>query len=460
MSFSDTVSLLCLLRKPASYIPTGAKLIADGSELLLEILDPGIIGGLLLPVLGALPDSAIVLVSGAVGSSAEAQDQLNVGVGTLAGSTIMLLTIPWAVGLWLARTDVRHGESVDGVLTKGWHLTETGATVDNDTPTNAKIMLGTSVSYLIVQLVAFKYVVDPDKGRSVEKWCAFVGMLVCLLCLIAYCAYQVLSPEWQRKQIREARRQYTAQLFVKNMLSLANQNALKDPASESTRLLGDAAETPAEQQVDVRSVGLKWKAKAAQVKKQKEEEGDSAVTAKKSVQDEDEDDKDEGQKPHDWKPIALQAALLMTIGTALVSVFSDPMVEVISDFGVSLNIKAFYVSFVITPVCSNASELISSLVFALKKKKVNTTLVYGQLYGAATMNNTMVLGIFFALIFFRGLVWNFSAETITILTVTGLVGIIGTFTCTYRTWYGIPVILLYPGALLLVYLLEKYTPLQ
>ena len=176
--------------------------------------------------------------------------------------------------------------------------------------------------------------------------------------------------------------------------------------------------------------------------------------------DDDDDDKDGGDKPHDWKTIAFQAALLMSIGTALVSVFSDPMVDVISDFGNSLNIKPFYVSFIITPICSNASELISSLVFALKKKKSNTTLVYGQLYGAATMNNTLVLGIFFALIFFRGLVWEFSAETISILFVTACVGAVGSLTCTYRSWYGVPILLLYPGALVLVHLLETYTIMQ
>lgn len=249
--------------------------------------------------------------------------------------------------------------SLDNVLTKGWHPVDTGASVDSDTPTNAKIMLGTSISYLIVQLAAFKYVVHPDQGRHVEKWCAFVGMLVCVMCLIAYCAYQVLSPEWQRKQIREARRQYTAQIFVKNMLSLANQSIAKEGASETSRLLADQAAV-AEQTVDVRSVGLKWKSKAAEIKKQKDAETAETgvrvailppcscfflavlffplplfivlgqVPTKKSVQDDDEEDKDEGQKPHDWKPIALQAALLMVIGTALVSVFSDPMVRPLS----------------------------------------------------------------------------------------------------------------------------------
>ena len=38
----------------------------------------------------------------------------------------------------------------------------------------------------------------------------------------------------------------------------------------------------------------------------------------------------------------------------------------------------FYLSFVITPFCSNASELMSSLIFASKKKKVNTSLTYSQ----------------------------------------------------------------------------------
>jgi len=37
----------------------GANLISDGSELLLEVLDPGLIGGLVLPILGALPDSGM-----------------------------------------------------------------------------------------------------------------------------------------------------------------------------------------------------------------------------------------------------------------------------------------------------------------------------------------------------------------------------------------------------------------
>lgn len=39
----------------------GATYLSDGSELLLDILGPGIIGGLFLPVLGALPDALLIL---------------------------------------------------------------------------------------------------------------------------------------------------------------------------------------------------------------------------------------------------------------------------------------------------------------------------------------------------------------------------------------------------------------
>jgi hypothetical protein len=39
----------------------GAKLLSEGSEILLKILGPGIIGGLFLPVLSSLPDATIIL---------------------------------------------------------------------------------------------------------------------------------------------------------------------------------------------------------------------------------------------------------------------------------------------------------------------------------------------------------------------------------------------------------------
>jgi len=102
-------------------------------------------------------------------------------------------------------------------------------------------------------------------------------------------------------------------------------------------------------------------------------------------------DSEDGEEEHSGGSTVSILAWSLTFmigGTLAVSVFSDPMVTVITDFGDNIGIGAFYISFVITPFCSNASELISSLMFASKKRKKNSSLTFSALYGAATMNNT------------------------------------------------------------------------
>ena len=57
-------------------------------------------------VLGAVPDAAIILASG-LGEGA--QEKLSVGMGTLAGSTVMLLTVAWSASLFVGRLDFHFG---------------------------------------------------------------------------------------------------------------------------------------------------------------------------------------------------------------------------------------------------------------------------------------------------------------------------------------------------------------
>ena len=75
----------------------GCNLISDGAELLMLTPYSKLVGAVILPVLGAVPDGALVLFSG-MGPSA--QSTIDVGVGALAGSTVMLLTVPWALAIY------------------------------------------------------------------------------------------------------------------------------------------------------------------------------------------------------------------------------------------------------------------------------------------------------------------------------------------------------------------------
>ncbi|GKV16434.1 hypothetical protein SLEP1_g27076 [Rubroshorea leprosula] len=98
--------------------------LSNGSELLLEILGPGIIGGLFLPILRSLPDALTILVSGLSGTTEMAQSRVSVGMGLLAGSTVLLLTVIWGSCVVVGRCDLRDSVAVDGTNTKGFSLTD------------------------------------------------------------------------------------------------------------------------------------------------------------------------------------------------------------------------------------------------------------------------------------------------------------------------------------------------
>merc|ERR1711953_1533265 len=100
----------------------------------------------------------------------------------------------------------------------------------------------------------------------------------------------------------------------------------------------------------------------------------------------------------------------------------DPMVDVLGAWGKRLGIPSFYISFVLAPFASNASELIAASNYAAKKTQKAMTTSLSTLVGAACMNNTFCLAIFFALIWAQGLAWQFKAETISIVTIQWMIG--------------------------------------
>merc|ERR1719205_277649 len=106
----------------------------------------------------------------------------------------------------------------------------------------------------------------------------------------------------------------------------------------------------------------------------------------------------------------------------MVLIFSDPMVDVLSEWGVRTGIPAFYISFVLAPLASNASELLSAYTYAVKKSSKSITTALSSLVGAACMNNTFCLAIFLALVYFKDLAWQFTAETVSIIVIQWVIG--------------------------------------
>lgn len=159
--------------------------------------------------------------------------------------------------------------------------------------------------------------------------------------------------------------------------------------------------------------------------------------------------------PPDQQQAAIKkkAFAMLLAGSLLVLYFSDPMVDVLAAIATKANVSPFYVSFVLAPLASNASELIASQYYASKKTRKTIAVSLSALEGAACMNNTFCLSIFMGLIFFRGLAWQYTAETISILICQFVVGI--TVQAPHLKFItGTMILLLFPLSIALVAILE------
>lgn len=543
--FGGMVQILFLSLVYGYLLFMGANLISDGSELLLLIPSlSGIVGSVVLPVLGAVPDGAIVVFSGL---GPNAQDKLDVGVGTLAGSTIMLLTVPWSLSILAGRVNLDslgRGSYTKPKLVPAnhWSLRGTGVNCHSGIQMGGYIMLATSLSYFMIQGSAFSLGCDladaPCRKAKGELGWALAGMLYCGVAFVAYLVYQVQTAGGEpaaKRRVDMVRSNIKAGAIslsaaFSNWLSKKNNNSLGvgeatpllvGKAAEDERLFrqsvigffdefdtdrnglidqrelvhlfSEMGESVSEEQVHMimqdgdkdddgvltkdefvdalkRYLELKRKHEFTSLPPSQQlspmpglsdAEGFFARTSGSADEDGDEDS-DEEEVPEDLahlsedqqqRRILLRSFYTMGGGTLLVLLFSDPMVAVMDVLAKRIGISAFYVAFVMAPLASNASELMASYNYAAKKTRKSITISFQQLEGAACMNNTFCLGLFLALVYFRGLVWEFAAETISILLVQILM-----FFMTQKTTHtlldAILVLLLYPLSLIVVYGLE------
>jgi len=529
-----TVQVIFLMLVYGYILSQSSALISDGSELLLLIPSlAGIVGSVVLPVLGAVPDGAIVLFSG-MGTPTEVDAQISVGVGALAGSTIMLLTIPWALCIISGRVDLVNGEANykgKPKLTRGYDLQHTGVTPRPSVAVNAKIMIGTAISYVIIQAAAFGSrcgrTVDTDVSeandcmKSHEHWVALVALLFSIACFVGYLYYNIKNADSEDNEdfIGEVKKQAIESHMIS--ISAAFESDLKTKYGESDKLkhddsqfksalksffskydrdgngvidayelrvlLDDLNEDMTEErfatflkEIDTDGSGtVSFKEFEVAMKeyirrKNENPEGHSIPlsiqshdeTAKhhKEGEAEEEEEEEEEEIPEDIAAlpahqqklrILLRSAWMMGVGTVIVLIFSDPMVDVLNTVGKRFHIGAFYVAFVLAPVASNASELIASIAYATKKTKKTITISLAALEGAACMNNTFCLAIFLVLIFAKGLAWKFSAETIAILFVELALFGIGAFIRTQKLYLAGVIFSLYPLSIFLVWFLEN-----
>jgi Ca2+/Na+ antiporter len=562
-SWNGWVQLLFIGAIYCYIVITGCQLIGDGSELL-ELTKYGpLVGPTILPILGAVPDGAIVLFSG-IGS--DAQTQLETGVGALAGSTVMLLTVPWILCVFGGRVNLDANGKVTYKSKPKLHppnnmdLFKTGISLSpkghHIVWTMAVWMLITAIPFLVVQIPTFVYldVDDDERLASMESTYVLVGFIFATVLFVAYIVWsyiEAMGEDDERDAIKDAKNSHQiAQIIAKGSATLAGavwqivkdvpiKNPIDDEkvgygsggnASLSIKASLDTIDTGgfksgngfAKLRETVRPFFKRYAGEDGEINVQelqtvffemgerksaaelselflafdKDSSGsieldefaegcakyvllrqsgaikswwfvESPIAAESPLDGDDEEE--EAEMPEEFElisdPVAQQAAIMkkafgmLAIGTTLVLIFSDPLVDVIDELGDRTGISSFYLAFVLAPLITNGSELIASYTFAKKKTSSSITCSLQQLFGAAIMNNTYCLLIFYALIYFQDLYWAFSAETMAILFVE-IAMMYFAWKSTHRLFDAICVVALYPTCLLLVFLLENVAGLE
>jgi Ca2+/Na+ antiporter len=542
----------------------GAQFIGDGGEAMLELelCSPSIIGGVILPVLGAVPDAAIIFVACfGHGSPDENERKVQVGIGTLAGSTIMLITIAFAGSLWLGRTDIVNGEAVDETLdgeafdsSQDFCVTNnpgaicrqaytTGITYEPSVIRIMIFMMATSLCYIVAQVP--EWILQDDHATQLACLGGAIACLVFLLLYLADSAWQTSAEDSNAPAVRRSRikndlvKELDAEQIVKKMgefvaLSKGQKSPLLAKASigrKATKVLEDtmAHGLSAEHKHDdfnlyntdgtvnaktvdamfdafdvdcsgyldeketatfVRVVFMSGGEREVpdRVWQQLEEARITMVAPDESKgqcgcgnnmqnkvvekhisredfvhhvcnlleesylsyqaeETEEKEDLEQGNVEVEPGMSAFDATIMVLVGTAIAAAFSDSMVDAIDSVGQFTGIPNFVIGFVVCPFASNASELLSSLQLASRKKTKNNCVTFAQIYAACCMNNSMCLGIFYFMVWIKDLQWNFGAEVISIVAVTWIVAFSTGFKLTVKSYIGFLALLLYPLSL-------------
>ncbi|KAJ8774313.1 hypothetical protein K2173_011116 [Erythroxylum novogranatense] len=439
---------------------------STGSELLLEILGPGIVGGLFLPLLGALPDAMLILV------------ESRLEWALMAGLTVMLLTLIWGSCVIVGKCDIRDTDDVaiDGRNTEGFSLTGSGVSTDIWTCYAARIMAVSVIPFLVVEL---SQALHSSSGRHLP---ILIGLILSLSMLIFYCLYQVFQPWIQRRRLAYAKLKHVISGILQHLKQRALGRLLTDdgqPNEDVIRKLFEAIDENNDKKLSscelraliigirfeeigglhkdevvaevMRNFGtsndesidedefvagvIKWLSEARRAGASASDPGphtlkfinDFHVQTRREhallgPKQQEEEQSDEAVEVVDNpRKIMIKAMLMLLLGTVIAAVFADPLVDAVDNFSDATSIPNFFISFIVLPL-AKSREAVSAITSASRKKIRTSSLTFSDLYGAVTMNNLLCLSVFLALVCIRGLTWDFSSEVLVICIVCIVMG--------------------------------------
>ncbi|KAI3716232.1 hypothetical protein L6452_23431 [Arctium lappa] len=151
-----------------------------------------------------------------------------------------------------------------------------------------------------------------------------------------------------------------------------------------------------------------------------------------------------------------KAIMLLMLGIAMLALLAEPLIHSVQNVSGAANVPSFFVSFILVPVATNARAAISAIQTVNQRNERTTSLTFSELYDGVFMNNVLGFSVLLAVIYFRGLTWDFSAEVLVVLMVCSIMGAAASFRSKYPIWTSFIAYLLYPLSLIFVIVFNKF----
>ncbi|KAK9268232.1 hypothetical protein L1049_010675 [Liquidambar formosana] len=469
----------------------GQKYVSDGSDLFFKMFGTGIFGASLFHILGTIPIVAMLLVNGISGSKETAEGLASMGVGMLAGSAVMSLTLIWGSCVAFGSYDLSKTDTLSNLENKRqFSLTGFGVTTDVETSYTARIMLLSMIPFIILQLPKIL------NSSSVTRVAVLISLVIALVFLLVYCFYQVFQP-W----IQSRRLEYLMHKYVKDNLLKTLLTSDGNPSTPKIRELfhhidrnNDKYISTAELRalilgMRLEEVGLSKDDYVAKVMEEFDSSGDAHIsetefvsgitkwlkeanhsannqhqdqpkilsrTSKKTGEEEQQmlvAQKKKSQGVDNSWLNHFKAAFLLILGTAISVLLAQPLMEAVQDFASAANVPSFFVSYIVIPFAMSYRQALSAITSARKKTERAISLTFSEIYGGVFVSNMICLAMFLLIVYIRDLAWEASAQVLVVLIIGLVVGIYASFSTKFPFWTCIVAYVLYPISLTLIYFL-------
>ncbi|KAK1439621.1 hypothetical protein QVD17_05441 [Tagetes erecta] len=151
-----------------------------------------------------------------------------------------------------------------------------------------------------------------------------------------------------------------------------------------------------------------------------------------------------------------KAVMLLVLGIAMLALLAEPLIHSVQNVSNSATVPSFFISFILVPLATNARAAVSAIQTASKKKERTTSLTFSEIYDVVFMNNVLGLSVLVAIVYFRGLIWHFTAELLMVFVVCVIVGTTAGFRSKFPVWISFGSYLLYPLSLIFMYVFVDF----